>query len=786
MKKELFVSSSPHETKLAVSEDDKVVEVYFEREADAGLVGGIYKGRVTRVLPGMQSAFVDIGLERDAFLYVSDFYEESEEYEKMDTPVEERTGRGPSPTGADTSGEAPAQVATGPEGPPPPTQAPPPEKSEAVPASAPSQDASPAPESKRGGPRRRGRGGPPRRRRPESRRETEKPRESVEPAESFNLLPGESLALHGSGNIPETPEPSPQQALPSSPSPAESPVRDSEPVTESSPAVDEQPVDAVPEVEAKSSDGSEVSPPPEVVSTEAVPASLEGGTATGEITEVPSKEPPPIPAPVPTDAGPPEEPAHETTVSPAPPEVKQEAPEPTPKSEATESKPPEVERKYTLRESDDRPRFSAPSQVGKRPRARRGRYGSGRQRSRTPTPPVQISKVLKEGQEILVQIAREPLGTKGARITSHIALPGRYLVYMPTVEHIGVSRKIASQEQRLRLRNIILDAKGSHTGGLIVRTAAEGRPEGDIKADVRYLTSLWSELRSRAESLKSPALIHQDAGLLERVLRDLLSSDFRQIWVDAESDYERSLEFVSRAQPTLVKRVKLYHKENPLFEEFGIQHEIEKALLPKVWLKSGGYIVVNETEALVAIDVNTGKYVGRTNRLEDTIIRTNIDAVKEIVRQIRLRDLGGIIVIDFIDMDEKRNRNKVLQALEEALGFDRAPSKVLSFNDFGLVAITRKRVRQSLDRTLCTPCIHCEGSGWVKSVTTVCNEIFTEVQKMAENIDGNSLTLRVHPDVAKGLKSGDDSRIQQMEELLHKDVIVKSDPTVHQARFEVF
>ena len=769
MKKELFVSSSPHETKLAVVEDDKVFEVYFEREADVGLVGGIYKGRVTRVLPGMQSAFVDIGLERDAFLYVSDFYEESEEYEKMDTPVEERTGRGRKVTGADISGEALDQAVKISEGPPPPTdaspaqappptdaspaQAPPPTDAspaqappptDASPAQAPPPtDASPAQVPQRSGYSRRGRGRTPRRRRPESQGETGKSPETSEPAASFSLLPGESLALHRSGTIQKTPEPSPQEALPRSPSPGESSLPGSAPVTGSPLAVKEQPVDAVPEVELELSDRMEVSPPPE-------------------------------------------EPAHEPTISPASPEVKQEASEQTLKSEATDSKSAKVGRKYTLREPDDRLRFSTPSGFSKPPpRARRGRVRSS-PRSRTSTPPVQISQVLKEGQEILVQIAREPLGTKGARITSHIALPGRYLVYMPTVEHIGVSRKIALQEQRLRLRSIILETKGSYTGGFIVRTAAEGRPEEDIRGDVRYLTSLWSELRSQAESLKSPALIHRDAGLLERVLRDLLSSDFRQIWVDTESDYERSLEFVSRAQPALVSRVKLFHKENPLFEEFGIQDEIEKALSPKVWLKSGGYIVINETEALVAIDVNTGKYVGRTNRLEDTILRTNVDAVKEIVRQIRLRDLGGIIVIDFIDMDEKRNRNKVLQALEEALGFDRAPSKVLSFNDFGLVAITRKRVRQSLDRTLCNPCIHCEGSGWVKSVTTVCNEIFTEVQKMAENIDGNSLTLRVHPDVAKGLKSQDGFRIQQMEEFLHKDVIVKSDPTVHQARFEIF
>ncbi len=419
---------------------------------------------------------------------------------------------------------------------------------------------------------------------------------------------------------------------------------------------------------------------------------------------------------------------------------------------------------------------------------RRGRPpAGGRRRSRPASAPqVQIAKVLKQGQEILVPIAREPLGTKGARITSHIALPGRHLVYMPTVSHIGVSRKISSEEERLRLRNTILEEKGSFTGGFIVRTAAEGASEQEIKADVRFLSSLWNDVRAQADEAKSPALIHGDASLVERILRDILTPEFKQIWVDSEAEYERVVNFVHRGQPDLVGRVKLYQKETPLYEEFGIQAELEKALSSKVWLKSGGYIVINETEALVAIDVNTGKFVGRTNRLEDTILKTNVDAIQEIVRQVRLRDLGGIIVIDFIDMDERRNRNKVLQVLEEALKADRAPSKVLSFNDFGLVAITRKRVRQSLTRSLCTPCSDCEGSGWVKSPTTVCNEIYAEVRKMAGSLEGDSLSLRVHPDVARNLKVGDGALLHEMELMAHKDIIVKSDPDVHQARFEIF
>jgi ribonuclease G len=417
-------------------------------------------------------------------------------------------------------------------------------------------------------------------------------------------------------------------------------------------------------------------------------------------------------------------------------------------------------------------------EVGRRPAPAGPRPGNQQ--------PLQIAELLKEGQEILVQIAKEPLGTKGARITSHIALPGRYLVYMPTVDHIGVSRKIASEEERLRLRNIILENKGSLTGGFIVRTAGQGRSEEEFKADLRFLSSLWSEIKARADKAKSPALIHRDLDLVQRLLRDTLAPDFKCIRLDNEIEYERVLDFVSRSQPSLLGKVKLYTRDTPLFEEFGIQGEIEKALRPKVWLKSGGYIVINQTEALVAVDVNTGKYVGKTNRLEDTILKTNIDAVNEIVRQIRLRDLGGIIVIDFIDMDERKNRIRVVQALEEALRHDRAPTKVISFHDFGLVAITRKRVKQSLERTLCEPCSYCAGSGWIKSATTVCYEILAEARKMAKEIEGDVLTLRVNPEVAKALKSREGALVGELEALTHKDVIIRSDPAVPQERFEIF
>jgi ribonuclease G len=426
-----------------------------------------------------------------------------------------------------------------------------------------------------------------------------------------------------------------------------------------------------------------------------------------------------------------------------------------------------------------------PERGGRDRRGRRGRpMPTGARRETSRQVPL-ISDLLKEGQEVLIQIAKEPIGKKGARITSHIALPGRFLVYMPTVNHVGVSRKISSDDERQRLKRIVASERENGHGGFIVRTAAAGIKEDELRADIRFLKHLWNEIRSRADNSKSPALIYHDLNLVERILRDQVTQDFSQIWVDNEQEYERVVRFASRFQPNLVRRIKLYTKPTPLFEQFGIQEEINKSLKSKVWLKSGGYIVINQTEALVAIDINTGKYVGKTTRLEDTIVKTNCDAIKEIVRQIRLRDLGGIIVIDFIDMDERKNRQKVMQALEEALESDRAPSKVLQFNDFGLVAITRKRVKQSLERTLGSPCPYCSATGFVKSVTTVCNEIYSEMRKIRPHVQAADVTLRVNPEVAKELKSNNGRWLTEMEELVRRPILIKSDAPLHQEQFDI-
>ncbi len=433
---------------------------------------------------------------------------------------------------------------------------------------------------------------------------------------------------------------------------------------------------------------------------------------------------------------------------------------------------------------DNKPQDNRTDRSDRGNRNDRNDRGDRGERKSQPT----ISDLLREGQEILVQIAKEPIAKKGARITSHIALPGRFLVYMPTIEHLGVSRKIESSSERGRLRTLIQRIRTEEeipSGGFIVRTAGVGISEEDLRQDARYLVRTWVDIRKTTEKAKSPALVHQDLDIVQRLLRDQLSDEFTAIRVDSEDEYQRTVEFINRIQPRLVNRVKLYTREAPILEAYGVQEEIDKALKPRVWLKSGGYLVINQTEALVAIDVNTGKFVGKGNaRLEDTITRTNMEAVDEIARQIRLRDLGGIIVLDLIDMEDRRNRHKVSQALQEALASDKSPNKVLSFNDFGLIIMTRKRVKQSLERTMCAPCEYCEGAGWVKSPQTICYELLSEARRLSREVDDvRQTTLRIHPEVAKALRTTEKPVLEEIEAHLG-NVDVTADPHIHQAQFD--
>ncbi|HUQ91189.1 MAG TPA: Rne/Rng family ribonuclease [Bryobacteraceae bacterium] len=888
MTKELVISANRHETKVAVLEDDQLVEIFFQRAQEYSLAGSVHKGRVTRVLPGMQSAFVDLGLERDTFLYVSDFFEESDEYEKL-PPVEEKpSGRRPpeareqrDPRELREVREAkPTPIAAVAPSAASPAAAEPPDGGEetvpadagsgAVPAERPQHPRGDRPDRRmerpvdrnadraaldrggRRGRRRRGRGG---RGLPDSKYAEARPigshaeieipaeKEFVEvveaqPLTDFAVLPGESLAKYSrpSDEIEEFDGPD---------------VVDSEPETSR-----EQPAREFPEetavVQAAEPDEmveepAEIAEPPEEGSAEAVEEDVSGLTeaeldaiqlqaeAIARGADPVRALPDSLPVKVVSEEEDDEEEeddveelaAPEAGAQPPAVELAAEGPDGAPvpppplaSIDSMASSHREQTSRYLRRGRMRRRRgqqdpnlrtVNRETREGGEPREapaprdsrREGGRDAAREASRAPVrdtsreaaresrdsrekpAPQSITELLKEGQEIVVQIAKEPMGQKGARITSHIALPGRFCVYMPTVEHLGVSRKIASDEERQRLRRILQTHRQGIPGGFIIRTAGEGKTEEQIAADILYLFQLWTEIKQKSERQKAPALLYHDVEVVQRLLRDQLTDNFKNIWVDNEDVYESVMRFVQRMQPALVNKVKLYTRTVPIFDAFNITTELEKALRAKVWLKSGGYIVINQTEALVAIDVNTGKYVGKSNRLEDTIVKTNTDAVKEIVRQIRLRDLGGIIVVDFIDMDERKNRQKVMQALEEAMRTDRAPNKILQFNDFGLVAITRKRVKQSLERTLCSPCSTCEGSGYTKSVTTVISEILMEAQKLAPHVEGKEISLRVHPSVAISLKSKDNDYLEEIEELFRRPVFVTGDPTLHPEKFDI-
>jgi len=895
MTKELFVSSTPHETKVGMVEDDQLAEMYLERENEYTLAGSIYKGRVTRVLPGMQSAFVDIGLERDAFLYVSDFMELESQDEDLDelpaVPVVQEVQPATSEPGV--------------------SEAPPEQEAQPIAINQAATQSAPREERERGGWRNRRRRGSHRDRDRESRysrpaqSEVRTARDDYGPPAGYEpiILPGESISKYrdrapsaqqervaaagssaagaasavfekfpedeplfaaavGEG-LPdheqhESEQPSKMWEQPSKPALSE--VEGAVHVSEAQATEATSPL-AEDETAEYPAFGSEAWDREQKRLHEMNVAAVFGGQeAVEEEQEQPNRETEssaePTPAAAPGTVEEEEIDEEEADISSYVEELEEDAafdefeeethaaadqtrqeiaasadngaevvpftaepasPQTAGLAQTEEEIESASEEEAELEEAqaeaealldaeaigngsvDARAEVRAPAATAAytqrarrfdRDRGRRGGFrrggGGGRRFRRTePQNLPLITDLLKEGQEILVQIAKEPIGKKGARITSHIALPGRFLVYMPTVNHTGVSRKIASEEERQRLKRIINSERENGHGGFIVRTAAQSAAEDELRADIRFLKGLWNEIRTRAENSKPPALIYHDLNVVERILRDQVTSDFSAIWVDTEQEYERILRFANRFQPALVRRVKLYSKETPLFEQFGLKDEIDKALKSKVWLKSGGYIVINQTEALVAIDVNTGKYVGKTTRLEDTIVKTNVDAIKEIVRQIRLRDLGGIIVIDFIDMDERRNRQKVMQALEEALRADRSPSKVLQFNDFGLVAITRKRVKQSLERTIGSPCPYCEATGFVKNVNTVCNEIYVEMRKIAKHLEHSDVMLRVNPEVAKALKTNNGRWLNELEELSKKTIIVKSDPALHQEQFDI-
>ena len=883
MAKELIVSVNGREKKIAVKENDQVSEFYIERgEDNQGIVGNIYKGRVMRVLPGMQSAFVDVGLERDAFLYVSDFFDEEEEFERI---VIDKSKKGESDAARAAAEqialqrvEREQQIEASHERAEPLREVEPivPVDTEAaLEAGAEGSETS----------RRRGRRG---RRRGRGREGQEGTFE--QPAETFPDIQEEEIStpfvaadpsiqriideeevaavngemfkdarlqerifdqihavefnleddfrtaevgslLPSAGYRDDTfqrIDDSSDEELPHT-------LRAPEPIS----AHVESFVDTMPEETLGASSFERISDDEEMPPSDEEEAAEQGFAARAVETIVSAvkgkraRKSSAGRAKTKT-SGKKKASSKKASKSSAQESLLAESTgeaEPGDQSEpifedaearitASRSREEFATRRGGRRrrrtggkgkraaaedsgpsngnsedvetsvadEAVPAPPQSHSTEPSTRDRDQGGRSQRGQRRERQqPT----ITDLLDEGQEILVQIAKEPIAKKGARITSHIALPGRFLVYMPTVEHVGVSRKIESDTERHRLRKLIQILRAEEdvpSGGFIVRTAGVGVSEKDLREDVRYLVRTWLDIRSAAEKAKPASLVHRDLDLVQRILRDQLSDDFTAIRVDSEEEYERIVEFVNRIQPRMVKKVKLYTGEEPILEKYGVQAEIDKAIKPRVWLKSGGYLVINQTEALVAIDVNTGKFVGRGGgRLEDTITRTNLEAVDEIVRQIRLRDLGGIIVLDLIDMEERRNRTRVMQALQEALRHDKSPTKVLSFNDFGLVIMTRKRVKQSLERILCAPCQYCQGAGLVKSPQTVCYELLEEARRLTKGMNGDrknkQTILRVNPEVARALRGPERDILNEIEEYLGP-IDVNSDATIHQEQFD--
>lgn len=398
-------------------------------------------------------------------------------------------------------------------------------------------------------------------------------------------------------------------------------------------------------------------------------------------------------------------------------------------------------------------------------------------------PSSQIEDLLSEGQEVLVQISKEPLGTKGTRITSHVTLPGRYLVYMPTVDHIGVSRRIKDEKERRRLREVIL-AMRPPSGGFIVRTASEGAASDEIRNDMEFLLRLWSNIQKKKESSTAPSLIHSDLTMVLRVIRDILSPQVNRIIIDSKDEYENILSFINTYMPKQRFEILFYEKGEPIFDAYGIEIEIDKILGRKVWLKSGGYIAIDMCEALVAIDVNTGRYVGKRN-LADTILKTNLEAAKEIAYQLRLRNIGGIIIIDFIDMEREGDREKVFQAFEEALRKDRQKTSIFEISELGLVEMTRKRTRENISRILSESCPYCEGAGLIKSKTTVCYDIFREIERKSSALGGHSILVEVNPEVADLLYEEERGGVEELEKRLKKKILIKGKAGFHQEQFNI-
>ncbi|HZS40970.1 MAG TPA: Rne/Rng family ribonuclease [Polyangia bacterium] len=394
-----------------------------------------------------------------------------------------------------------------------------------------------------------------------------------------------------------------------------------------------------------------------------------------------------------------------------------------------------------------------------------------------------IEDLVKENQEILIQVAKGPIGTKGARSTAYVSLPGRNLVFMPTVDHVGISRRIGNEKERKRLRGII-DSMRPEGAGFIVRTVAEGVSEKELRADMEFLIKLWNSILKKNQTAKAPALLYNDLDLLLRTVRDLFTPEVDKLIVDSRSEYERLMKFVAAFMPDFQGKIELYEGREPIFDGYGIEAEIDRGLERKVFLKSGGSLIIDQGEALTAIDVNTGKFVGRRS-LEETITKTNLEACKEVADQLRLRNIGGMIIVDFIDMDREQNREKVMRAFEECLKHDKAKANVTKISELGLVEMTRKRTRESLGRMLTEPCPYCEGKGYIKSKTTVCYEILRELRRDGHTFAEDTIVVTCNPEIADLLVTVEQQYIDELEKRLQKKVVIQSKKRFHLEKFEI-
>ena len=761
----LVINASGQETRVALIEQGTISEYYLERKDEKGIVGNIYKGRVVRVLPGMQAAFVDIGLDKAAFLYVGDIVSD--------------------PTFPGFSEEMDIKAGA--------VEGDPLEAEEDLPE--PAEDAAPAPASEAS---------------------------STEAAPSAAALPADVSAApveatpvataseHASEQhaAPE-PSPAPEEAhAPSAeqvavPSEAAASAQVAAPAGEPAEVVDLSAEEALDDDEEEDDEDEE-----ELDEADAAHAAAEEALAAEQASvdgeahaagdgeaaaEAKSEEPGAInaaPAAVP-EAGARGVPGEQR---PAPKEGRRgrrrggrgrrrgssaEGQRPGAGAARGEGAAPAGEPRKS-----ERPGGEGRGSPGQE---RRGPSGGGEKRNGNGHKRAQIQDLLKEGDEVLVQAVKDPIGTKGARITCHISLPGRHLVFMPTVDHVGISRRIENEKERRRLRELVDKYRPAGTG-FIVRTVAENEPSEKLTADIKFLLGLWNEVGKKRESMKAPACVHPDLDLILRSIRDLFSDEVEKLVIDDRAEYERVISFVEQVAPELKNQVELYAGEEPIFDEYGIEQELLRASNRKVWLKSGGYIIIDQTEALVAIDVNSGRYVGKKGAgasLEDTITKINCEAAKEIVYQLRLRNIGGIIIIDFIDMDKGQNREKVFKTLQDALAADRAKTNVLKISDIGLVEMTRKRVRESIGRLTTESCPVCDGRGHVRSKTTMAFDIMREVQRAAGKHREDQLVVSCHPDVAKLLQGPEREALRLLMMKLNKSITVRPQPQYHVEQYDL-